>query len=65
MRRFSDRLTKYWNTNFDRRKTGENETAGSYNETENIGLLQRIARLREKGIDIDAILDAVDPDKQK
>lgn len=34
------------------------------NEAENIGLLQRIARLREKGIDIDAILDAVDPDKQ-
>jgi len=33
-------------------------------EATNLALLVRIARLRKKGIDINALLDAVDPDKK-
>ena len=34
-------------------------------EAENIALLSRIAELRRKGIDIDSLLNIVDPDKVK
>lgn len=44
------------------REKGFWETA---TEAENIALLRRIARMRKKGINVEAILDAVDPAEEK
>jgi len=43
----------------------ESEFWATMSEAENLNLLHRIARIRKRGIDLDAVLDAIDPPKNK